>query len=100
MYVLKIAANAIRDEDHAGDATVEIIDENSDESQEKKFFEELGGGTKDSIAEFTEVEEVSRPVKLFHIDGDGKAEADIKEIGSGKTLTQDMLDTDVRNCYN
>ena len=92
------AANAIRDEDHAGDAVVEIIDETSDKAQEKKFFEELGGGSKDTIAETAEVEEeVIRPVKLFHVDGDGKAEVDITEIASGKTLTQDMLDTD--DCY-
>ena len=42
-------ANDIRDEDHAGDAEVVIIDAFSEE--EEKFFEALGGGSSDAIPE-------------------------------------------------
>ncbi len=46
------AANEIRDEDHAGDATVTIIDEFSD--NQERFFEELGSGSVDEIPDSSE----------------------------------------------
>ena len=87
-----LAANAIRDEDHAGNAEVEIIDAFSD--KEEAFFEALGGGSSEEISESTdEILEDPRPVKLFKVvTSDG--EVSITEVAE-KPFTQDMLDESV-----
>ena len=87
-----LVANAIRDEDHAGNAEVEIIDAFID--REEVFFEALGGGSSEEISESTdEILEDPRPVKLFKVvTSDG--EVSITEVAE-KPFTQDMLDESV-----
>lgn len=44
-------ANQIRDQDHNGRATIDIIDEFSSPSDTNKFFEALGSGSRDEVPE-------------------------------------------------
>jgi len=84
------AANEIRDEDHAGDANVEIIDAFSDESA--KFFEALGEGSSDDVADGTEESDDNlepRNVTLYKVSSGGE-DVNVSVIG-GKPLGQDML---------
>ena len=85
-------ANDIRDEDHAGNATVEIIDAFSDESS--KFFELLGGcsSSGDDISDLAPKEEQAEigQAVLYKVSGE-EANLDINEIGA-KHLDQNMLD--------
>jgi len=86
-------ANEIRDEDHAGDSEVEIVDEYSDNME--KFFMELGSGSWDEVAEVAEDDEQAdlqhkQQTKLYVLR-DGSFE----EV-SAPPLKQEMLDkTDV-----
>ena len=83
-------ANDIRDEDHAGDANVEVIDAFSDESS--KFFEALGDGSMDAIPEGgheENEEEGNSDVVLHKVVASGT-----EEIGTGE-LSQTMLDPSV-----
>jgi len=84
-------ANEIRDEDHAGNAEVEVIDRFSD--NQEKFFELLGSGSPDEVPDVDEddaaiEEEHAREVKLYKIQDE-----DVTEV-SGKPLKQEMLETD------
>ena len=88
------AANEIRDEDHAGDANVEIIDAFSDESA--KFFEALGEGSSDDVADGTEESDDNlepRNVTLYKVSSGGE-DVNVSVIG-GKPLGQDMLNQSV-----
>merc|ERR1719318_2283356 len=81
-------ANEIRDEDHAGNAEVEVVDQYSDNME--KFFEMLGSGSADEVPEGSDddesvEEENSREIKLFKIHDE-----DVTEV-SGKPLKQEML---------
>jgi len=81
-------ANEIRDEDHAGNAEVEIIDNNFD-----KFFETLGEGSMDEIAdEDGDDEETSlmskKTIKLYKIE-----DSEVTVV-SESPLTQEMLESD------
>eukprot|EP00090_Calanus_glacialis_P016248 TRINITY_DN2546_c0_g1_i5.p1 TRINITY_DN2546_c0_g1~~TRINITY_DN2546_c0_g1_i5.p1 ORF type:complete len:714 (-),score=245.21 TRINITY_DN2546_c0_g1_i5:95-2236(-) len=83
-------ANEIRDEDHAGNAEVEVIDRFSDNMD--KFFEMLGSGSADEVPEGSDddaqaEEENSREIKLFKVEDE-----DVTEV-SGKPLKQDMLES-------
>lgn len=86
-------ANEIRDEDHAGDSQVEVIDEFSGNFD--KFFDALGSGSLDTIPEVGEDDsvvsmEAKQQTKLYVLRGDK-----FEEVG-GVPLRQDMLDnTDV-----
>ena len=91
------AANEIRDEDHAGDAEVKIIDEF--EGDPSAFFEALGSGSADDIAESSDEDDAAaeaegnRGVKLFKVsDADG--DVSVAEV-SEKPLKQGMLDQSV-----
>jgi len=84
-------ANEIRDEDHAGNAEVEIIDNNFD-----KFFETLGEGSMDEIPEDDgDDEETSKmskkTIKLYKIEDNSTS------IVSEAPLKQEMLESD--NAY-
>lgn len=92
------AANEIRDEDHAGDANVVIIDEF--EGDQGAFFEALGGGSQDDVAESSAEDDAeaelndNRGVKLFKVsDADG-GDVGVTEV-AGKPLKQGMLDQSV-----
>merc|ERR1719402_237241 len=81
----------IRDEDHAGNAEVEVIDQYSDNME--KFFDMLGSGSPDDVPEGSDddesvEEENSREIKLFKIEDENVTEL------SGKPLKQEMLESD------
>ncbi|KAJ8706515.1 hypothetical protein PYW07_012593 [Mythimna separata] len=94
-------ANQIRDQDHNGRANIEIIDIDSNESDFQKFFEALGSGDKDSVAEAAEGgddEEFERgadvEVTLSEIS-DSTGTLRITKLPP--PLTQDLLNT--KECY-
>lgn len=104
-YKATMAANEIRDEDHAGDAKVEIIDEFGDGSGKARFFEELGSGSPDSISDSdgddVEAEAAAnRQVKLYKVSGEG-SDIDVNEV-SGRPLKQGQLnqgDLESKDCF-
>ena len=89
-------ANAIRDEDHAGDGNVQIIDAFSDESA--LFFEALGdGGSSEDLAEASDESDDAAEVKsavLYKVSANADEEVEVSVIGE-KPLSQSMLDQDV-----
>ena len=88
------AANEIRDEDHAGDATVEIIDAFSDHAA--RFFEAIGGGCSADVPEADEPDDApaNNDVILYKVSNNGDDDVEIEQLG-GKPLAQDMLNSDV-----
>ncbi|CAB3246516.1 unnamed protein product [Arctia plantaginis] len=94
-------ANQIRDQDHNGRASIEIIDADSHESDYQKFFEALGSGDKDSVADADEGgddEEFERgitsEVSLSEIsDSSGS----LKITKLSPPFTQDLLND--KECY-
>ena len=88
-------ANSIRDEDHAGDGNVQIIDAFSDESA--MFFEALGSdGSSQDIAETSEESDDApepKPAVLYKVSANAD-EVEISVIGE-KPLAQSMLNKDV-----
>jgi len=84
-------ANEIRDEDHAGHAEVEVIDQYTGNS--KKFFELLGSGSEDEVKEGSDddamlEEQAKREIKLFKVEDENVTEV------SGIPLRQEMLESD------
>jgi len=81
-------ANEIRDEDHAGDSEVIIVDEYSDNLD--MFFTELGGGSMDDVAETDGLDDedadtnATREVKLYAVE-------DGSEVAG--PLNQELLDS-------
>jgi len=87
-------ANEIRDEDHAGNAEVEVVDEYS--GNQKKFFEVLGSGSADEVAKGSnddeEMEKLSAlEIKLLKVHCE-EDDINIDEV-SGRPLKQEMLDS-------
>lgn len=87
-------ANEIRDEDHAGQSEVEVIDPFSDRGDVNKFFSELGSGSLEEVPEGSSDDAMAeeadnREIKLYKFGEEGES----GEV-SGKPLRQDMLDTD------
>lgn len=81
-------ASEIRDEDHAGNAEIEIIDQDFD-----KFFEALGEGSYDEIPENDDNDESSdalakKTIKLYKIEDEDVS------IVSDAPLKQEMLESD------
>lgn len=94
-------ANQIRDQDHNGRAEIEIIEPDSRESDFEKFFEALGSGDKDSVADAAEGgddEEFERgatsEVSLSEIS-DSSGSLKINKLPA--PFTQDLLNT--KECY-
>jgi len=89
------AANAIRDEDHAGEGEVKIVDAFSDESS--MFFEALGdGGSCEDVAESSnEADDAIEPKSavLYKVSANADGEVEIAVMGE-KPLGKDMLDQD------
>jgi gelsolin len=87
------AANEIRDEDHAGDAKVVIIDEFG--GGQDRFFEELGSGSADSIPKTDSVADAdaeagaNRDIKLYKVSGTG-SDIEVTEVGT-KPLKHGLL---------
>lgn len=100
------AANEIRDEDHAGDANVVILDAGGDE--EAKFFEELGSGSADDVSDSSSSEDdaaaersANSQVTLYKVSSDGGDGVEITEV-SGKPLNQGLLnqsDLQSQDCF-
>ncbi|XP_042220528.1 gelsolin, cytoplasmic isoform X3 [Homarus americanus] len=93
------AANAVRDDDHAGKAKVIVIDETASGSEAGEFFSGLGGGSPDDVAdEDTGVDDSAfersevNVVTLHHIFEDGDGVIQTNMIGE-KPLLQSMLDS-------
>lgn len=93
------AGNAVRDDDHAGKSKIIIIDETASAAEVEEFFECLGGGSPDDIAdedtamddsEFERHE--TKVVSLHHIFEDSSGAMQSKMIGE-KPLLQSMLDS-------
>ncbi|XP_054715456.1 gelsolin, cytoplasmic-like isoform X2 [Uloborus diversus] len=91
------AANAIRDDVHHGRSTVKIIDGDSSSSEIDEFFEELGGGSPDDIADSAEggddntfESELEIKIALFRVWEDDSNELQI-ELVSERPLKQEYL---------
>lgn len=92
------AANQIRDQDHNGRATVRILDEFSKPADQEDFFELLGSGSPDEVAEDSDDDAIyetkdSAAITLYKVSDDGGS-LQVEEIAS-KPLTQSMLNTEV-----
>ncbi|CAH0562697.1 unnamed protein product [Brassicogethes aeneus] len=90
------AANSIRDQDHAGKATVEIIDEYSPPSDFDQFFKTLGGGSKDQVSEDSDDDQEFEKnqvntVALYRVS-DASGDLEISKVGE-RPLSQSMLDS-------
>lgn len=93
------AANAIRDDDHAGKAKVLVIDESATESEVGDFFTGLGEGSPDDVADEAagaddavfERSEASAAT-LYHVFEDSSGAMQSKKIGE-KPLLQSMLNS-------
>ncbi|GFG33063.1 hypothetical protein Cfor_12089 [Coptotermes formosanus] len=96
------AANQIRDQDHAGRAHVQIIDEYSNEREVSHFFEELGSGASGEVADETdggddtEFERKQEAVVTLYRVSDASGEMTMQKVGE-KPLHQDMLNS--ADCY-
>ncbi|CAG0902194.1 unnamed protein product [Darwinula stevensoni] len=95
-----MVANELRDEDHAGKARIHIIDEHASEGLVNKFFEELGGGSPDDLADASvagddaEHERQEHATVALHKISDESGALNVVKIGE-KPLRQDMLDSQV-----
>uniref|UniRef100_A0A0K2UCV6 Gelsolin-like domain-containing protein n=1 Tax=Lepeophtheirus salmonis TaxID=72036 RepID=A0A0K2UCV6_LEPSM len=90
-----LVANEIRDEDHAGDANVVLLDESDDNS---RFFEELGvGSANDLVGDDGDdnVDDRDKNVVLYKVSDDS-GECNVTEVAQWP-LTQDMLNKD--DCF-
>jgi len=84
-------ANEIRDEDHAGNAEVEVLDKYSGNME--KFFEVLGSGSQDEVPEGNDDDETTelkekKEIKLYKFEDENVTEV------SGAPLKQEMLESD------
>uniref|UniRef100_A0A182N393 Gelsolin-like domain-containing protein n=1 Tax=Anopheles dirus TaxID=7168 RepID=A0A182N393_9DIPT len=95
------AAGQIRDQDHAGRANVHILDEFASSSEQQEFFDVLGEGSPDAVAEESECDETyersdCQAITLYHVS-DASGSLEITPIGE-RPLKQSMLDSD-QDCY-
>ncbi|GIX68492.1 hypothetical protein CEXT_298461 [Caerostris extrusa] len=97
------AANAIRDDLHCGRSEVKIIDENCSSSEVQEFFDELGGGCADDVAEATtEADDQAfeatfeSKIALYKIWEDESGELQ-DELISEKPLKQEYLQSE--DCF-
>ncbi|XP_058053795.1 gelsolin [Anopheles bellator] len=94
------AANQIRDQDHAGRAKLHILDEFASSSEQQEFFDVLGEGSPDEVAEESESDEAyektdTGAITLYHVS-DASGALEINAIGE-RPLKQSMLDSN--DCY-
>ncbi|KAG8192852.1 hypothetical protein JTE90_014629 [Oedothorax gibbosus] len=97
------AANAIRDDVHCGRSQVKIIDANSSNSEVQEYFDELGGGSPDAVADGSdEVDDAAfeanfeSKVALYKVSEDDSGELQV-ELVSEKPLKQECLESD--DCF-
>ncbi|XP_043235467.1 gelsolin, cytoplasmic-like isoform X3 [Amphibalanus amphitrite] len=91
------SATEMRDNDHAGGAKVLILDEFADGGEFEAFFEALGGGSNDDVADAPAADDdvshernEQKEVTLYKVSDGGDDSVEIEEVG-GRPLTQDML---------
>uniref|UniRef100_A0A903Z0F0 Gelsolin-like domain-containing protein n=1 Tax=Anopheles minimus TaxID=112268 RepID=A0A903Z0F0_9DIPT len=94
------AAGQIRDQDHAGRANVHILDEFASSSEQQQFFDVLGEGSPDAVADESECDEIyersdCKTVTLYHVS-DASGSLAITPIGE-RPLKQSLLDSN--DCY-
>lgn len=101
------AANAIRDDDHAGKAKVVVVDESASGDEVEAFFTGLGGGSPDDVADEAAGEDdaafersEASVVTLYHVFEDSSGAMQTKKIGE-KPLLQSMLDSgeSAQDCF-
>lgn len=97
------AANAIRDDVHHGRSTVKIIDADSSQSEIQEFFDELGGGSLDDVADSgtggddTAFESgLEKKLALYRIWEDDSGDLQFELVGE-KPLKQEYLQSG--DCY-
>ncbi|XP_055933755.1 gelsolin, cytoplasmic-like isoform X1 [Argiope bruennichi] len=96
------AANAIRDDLHGGRSEVKIIDENCSSSEIQEFFNELGGGSPNDVAEGTSDDDkkfeanFESKIALYKIWENESGELQ-HELVSEKPLKQEYLQSD--DCF-
>jgi len=97
------SASQMRDNDHAGGAKIHILDEFADAGQFEAFFEGIGGGSNDDVADApASDDDVSherneqKAVTLYKVTDGGDDSVEVEEVG-GRPLTQDMLHSE--DCY-
>ncbi|XP_040164553.1 gelsolin-like isoform X1 [Anopheles arabiensis] len=95
------AAGQIRDQDHAGRANVHILDEFASSAEQQEFFDVLGEGSPDAVAEESESDEAyersdCKAIALYHVS-DASGSLEITPIGE-RPLKQSMLDSN-QDCY-
>ncbi|XP_063233933.1 gelsolin, cytoplasmic isoform X2 [Bacillus rossius redtenbacheri] len=92
------AANQIRDQDHAGRAKVHIIDAFSTQGEVAEFFEQLGSGSADDVADEkdggddTEFERNQEAVVTLYKVSDESGEMTLSKVGV-KPLHHNLLDS-------
>ncbi|XP_050098465.1 gelsolin-like isoform X1 [Anopheles aquasalis] len=95
------AANQIRDQDHSGRAKLHILDEFASSSEQQEFFDVLGEGSPDEVAEET-IDDVEYEradcgaITLYHVS-DASGSLEINSVGE-RPLKQSMLDSN-QDCY-
>ncbi|KFB47218.1 hypothetical protein ZHAS_00015242 [Anopheles sinensis] len=94
------AAGQIRDQDHSGRARVHILDEFASSSEQQEFFDVLGEGSPDAVADESECDEAYErsdcgAITLYHVS-DASGSLEVTAIGE-RPLKQTMLDSN--DCY-
>ncbi|XP_019871932.1 gelsolin [Aethina tumida] len=95
------AAQAVRDQDHAGKLKIEIVDQYSPEEDYSNFFNALGGGSRSAVPDATDDDdqlfelEEENVISLYQVS-DASGNLDVKKVGE-KPLEQSMLDSD--DCF-
>ncbi|XP_055532240.1 gelsolin, cytoplasmic-like isoform X2 [Wyeomyia smithii] len=94
------AASQIRDQDHAGRANVYILDEFASAGDQQEFFDVLGEGSPDEVADESESddtyeENLTTAITLYRVS-DAGGSLEIIPVGE-RPLKQSMLDSD--DCF-
>ncbi|XP_034243333.1 gelsolin, cytoplasmic isoform X2 [Thrips palmi] len=100
------AANMIRDQDHGGRSRVHIVDEFSDQGEVDTFFERLGSGSADEVADESsggedeefEIKE-QEDISLFKVWEDPSGRVTVSKVGQ-YPLRHAQLDSNVSgDCF-
>lgn len=86
------AANQIRDQDHRGRATVEVLDEFNSDAEQQVFFDELGAGSASELPDdANDDEEFERKdTATLHLVSDASGSLKVTQVATSP-LTQDLL---------
>lgn len=86
------AANQIRDQDHRGRATVDILDEFSTDVDRQRFFDELGSGSAAEVPDESDDDEEyeRKDVSTLYLVSDASGKLTVTQVATSP-LQQDML---------